>query len=180
MNENCIFIVVQLLSQVWLFATLRTAAHQASLSFTISQSLLQVMSTESVMPSSHLILCCPLLLLPVFSSIKSFPMSQFFALGGQSIWASASVLPMNIQGWFSLRLTGFISLHSKWILKSLLQLHSSKASVLWHSAFFIVQLTHLYMTTGKTIALTIWTFVVKVMPLLFNSLSRFVIAFLPK
>ena len=113
MNENCIFIVVQLLSQVWLFTTLRTAAHQASLSFTISQSLLQVMSTESVMPSSHLILCCPLLLLPVFSSIKSFPMSQFFALGGQSIWASASVLPMNIQGWYPLGLTGLISLVSK-------------------------------------------------------------------
>ena len=107
-------------------------------------------------------------------------MNWLFTSSRQSIWASASVLPMNIQGWFSLRLTGFISLHSKWILKSLLQLHSSKASVLWHSAFFIVQLTHLYMTTGKTIALTIWTFVVKVMPLLFNSLSRFVIAFLPK
>ena len=132
-------------------------------------------------PSICCILCHPFSsCLQYFPASWSFPMSPLFTSGGQSIWASASVLPMNIQGWFSLSLTGFISLHSKWILKSLLQLHSSKASVLWHSAFFIVQLTHLYMTTGKTIALTIWTFVVKVMPLLFNSLSRFVIAFLPK
>ena len=87
---------------------------------------------------------------------------------------------MDIQDWFSLRLSGLISLQSKWILKSLLQLHSLKASILWHSAFFIVQLTHLYMTTGKTKALTIWTFVVKERPLLFNTLSRLVIAFLPR
>ena len=109
-------------------------------------------------------------------------MSQLFASGGQSIEASASasVLPMNIQGWFPLGLTGLISLLSKG-LSSLLQLHNSEASCLRCSAFFIVQLSHLYMTTGKkSIALTIWTFVSKMMSLLFNTLSRFVVAFLPR
>ena len=96
-----------------------------------------------------------------FPASGSFPMSQFFASGGQSIGASASVLPMNIQDWFPLGLTGWISLQSKG-LKSLLQHHSSKTSILWHSAFFIVQLSHPDMTTGKTIALTRWTFVSKV------------------
>ena len=104
----------------------------------------------------------------------SFPVSQFFASCGQSIGASvsASVLPMNIQGWFFLAVQG--------TLKSLLQHHISKASILRCSAFFMVQLSHVYMTTGKTIALTLWTFVRKVMSLLFNMLSRFVIAFLPR
>ena len=108
-------------------------------------------------------------------------MSQLFTSGDQNTGASASapVLPMSIQGRFPLRLTGLISLLSKGLL-SLLQHHSSKASVLWHSAFFIVQLSDQYMTTGKTIALTIWTFAGKVMSLLFNMLSRFVIAFLPR
>ena len=99
-----------------------------------------------------------------FPASGSFQMSQFFTSGGQSIGvsASASVLPMNIQDWFPLELTGWISLQSlQGTLKSLLQHHSSKASVLQHSAFFIVQLSHPYMTTGKTIALTIWTFVGK-------------------
>ena len=106
------YAAVQLLSRVWLFATPRTAASQASLSFTVSNSL-KLMSTESMMPSNHLILCRPLLLLPsVFSSIRIFSMSWLFAQGGQSIGApaSASVLPMNIQGWFLLRLTGLILL----------------------------------------------------------------------
>ena len=125
--------------------------------------------------------------IPLSSCLQSFPasgfflMSQLFSSGGQSIRASvsASVLPMNIQGWFPLGLTGLISLLSKG-LKSLLQHHNSKASILQHSAFFTVQLSHPYMTTRKTIALTIWTFVSKVMSLLFNTLSRFIIAFLPR
>ena len=110
-------------------------------------------------------------------------MSQFFASGGQSIGVSASpsILPMNIQALFPLGLTGWISLQSKGLSrKSLPQHHSSKASVLRYSAAFMVQLSHLYMTTGKTVALTIWTFFGKMMSLLFNTLSRFVIAFLPR
>ena len=114
-----------------------------------------------------------------FPALGSFPMSQFFAPSGQSIGvsASASVLPMNIQDWFPLGLTGWIFLQSKG-LSSLLQHHSSKASILQRSAFFIVQLSHPYMTTGKTIALTRQTFIGKVMSLLFNMLSRLVITFL--
>ena len=108
----------------------------------------------------------------------SFPMNQFFTSGGRSIGisASSSVLPMNIQDWFPLGWTGWISLQSK----SLLQQHSSKPSILQCSAFFMVQLSHPYMNTGKTIALTRWTFVGKVMSLLFNMLSRLVITFLPR
>ena len=109
-------------------------------------------------------------------------MSQLFASGGQSIGASASesVLPMNILGWFPLRLSGLISLLSKRLFKSLLQHHNWKASILHCSAFFMVQLSNPYMTTGKTITLTRWTFVGKMMPLLFNTLSRFFIAFLQR
>ena len=107
-------LVVQSLSCDQLFATAWTAAHQASLSFTISLGLLRFMSSESVMLSNHLTLCCPLLLLPsVITASESFPMSQFFTSGSESIGASASVLPMNIQGWFPLGLTGLISLLSK-------------------------------------------------------------------
>ena len=117
-----------------------------------------------------------------FWASGSFQMSEFFTLGGQSIGvsASASVLPMNIQGWFPLGWTGWISLQKQGTLRSLLQHHSSKASILRCSAFFTVQLSHPYMTTGKTIALTRQTFVGKVMSLLFNMLSRLVIAFLPR
>ena len=116
-----------------------------------------------------------------FPASGSFPMSQFFASGGQSIGvlASGSVLPMNIQEWFPLGLTDLISLQSKG-LSSLLQYHSSKASVLWYAAFFIVQLSHSHMTTRKTIAFTRWNFVCKVMSLLLNMLSRLVIVFLPR
>jgi len=116
-----------------------------------------------------------------FPASGSFQMNQFFTTGDQSIGtsASASVLPMNIQDWFLLGWTSLISLLSKG-LKSLLQHHSSKASILWHSAFFTVQLSHPYMTTGKTIALTRWTFVGKVMSLLFNMPPRFLLAFLPR
>ena len=123
-----------------------TAARQASLALTIFWSLLKFMSIASVIPSSHLILCRPLLLLPsIFLSIRPFPMSQLFPSGDQIIGAlvSASVLPMSIHGWFPLRLTGLISLH-----------HSSKASILWCSALFKVQLSQPYVTTGKTKALT--------------------------
>ena len=154
---------VQSLSRVQLFVTPWTAAHQVSLSITNSQSLLNLMSIESVMPSNHLILCCPLLLLPsVFPSIRVFSNESVLLIRCQCIGVSAlaSVLPKNIQDLFSLGLTGWISLQSKGVslqqgtLKSLLQHHSSEASVLGYSAFFIVQLSHPYITTGKTIALT--------------------------
>ena len=118
-----------------------------------------------------------------FPASGSFQMSQFFAWGHQSIGdsASTSVLPVNIQDWSPLGWTGWISLQSvKGTLKSLFQHHSSKASILWHSAFFIVQLSHPYMTTGETIALTRWTFVGKIMSLLFNMLPRLVLTFLPR
>ena len=120
--------------------------------------------------------------LQFFPASQSFPVSQFFKSGGQSIAvsASASVLPMNIQNWFPLGLTGLISLQYKGTHNSLLQHHSSKPSILWHSAFFIVQISHPYVTTGKAIAFSKWTFVGKVMSLLFNMLSRLVIAFLPR
>ena len=145
----------QLLSLVWLFATPWIAARQVSLSITNSWSLLKLTFIMLVMPSNHLILCCPLLLPSIFPSIRVFPVSWFFASGGQSIGVSAStsVLPMNIQDWFPLGLTGWISLQSTG-LSSLLQHHSSKASILLHSAFFIVPLSHPYMTTAKTIPLT--------------------------
>ena len=127
--------VVQFLSLVWLFAwTAWTAAHQASLSFTIFQSLLKLMSIESMMPSNHLILCHPLLLLPsIFPSIRVFLMSQFFASSGQSVRASASVLPMNIQDGFPLGLTGLISLLSKglWRVFSSMSIESNRAMWIW-------------------------------------------------
>ena len=112
----------------------------------------------------------------------SIPVSQFFAWGGQSIGASpsASVLPMNIQDWYPLGLTGLISLQAKGLSKGCPHHHSSKASILWRSAFFMVQLLHPYMTPGKTTALNRWTFVSNVVLLIFNMLSRLVIAFLPK
>ena len=122
------------------------------------------------------------------SRLQSFPasgsclMSQLFESGGQSLGASASasVLPMNIQDWFSFRIYWFDLLAVPGTLKSLLQHQSSKESILWHSAFFMVQLSHPYMTTGKVIALTRWTFVCKVMSLFFHMLFRLVIAFLPR
>ena len=134
-------------------------------------------SIESVMPSNRIILCCP------FSSgPQSFPASGSFPVSWLlKFWSFSISLSKEYQGWFLLGLTGQISLQSvQRTLKSLLQLHSSKASILQHSAFFTVQLSHPDMTTGKTIALTIYTFVSRVIPLLFNLLSRFVIAFLLK
>ena len=165
---------VQLLSFVRLFATPQIAAHQASLSITNSRSLPKLIFIESVMPFNPLILCHPLLpQSPPMSG--SFPISQLLATGGQCIGvsASASVLPMNTQDWSPLEWTGWLSLQSKG-LKSLLQHHSSKASILWRSVFFTVQLSHSYMTTGKTIALTRWTFVGNVTSLLsFQGVSVF-------
>ena len=160
-----------------------SVARQASLSITNSQSLLKLMSTESVMPSNHLILCSPLLLLP--STIHRF-----------RVFSNESVLPIRWPKYscFSFSISpsneysGLISFRMDWLdllaiqgtLKSLFQHHSSKASILWHSTFFMVQLSHPYMTIGKTKALTRWTFVGKLMSLLFSMLSRLVITFLPR
>ena len=166
---------VQSLSHVWLFATPWTAAYQASLSITSSQSLLKLNSIESVMPSNHLILCHPLvLLLQSFPASGSFPKSQFFESGGQSIGVAASSIRPSSEysGLISFRVDWLDLLAVQGTLKSLLQHHSSKASILQCSAFFIVQLSHPYMTTGKIIALTRQTFVGKVMSLLFNMPSR--------
>ena len=143
--------------------------------------LTQTHSIEMVMPSNYLIFCCPLLLPPsIFPITKVFPKSQIFTSGGQSIGVSAYSEYSEYSGLISFRMDWFDLLAVQGTLKSLLQYHSSKASVLWHSAFFIVQLSHPYMTTGKTIALTRQTFVSKVMSLLFNTLPRFVTAFLPR
>ena len=141
------------------------------------------MSIQSMMPSNHLVLCRPLLLLLQSSPASgSFPVSQFFASGGQRIdtSASASVLPMKCTGLNSFRMDWLDLLAVQGTLKSLLQYHSSKPSILRGSAFFIVQLSHPYLTTGKTIVLTRRTFEGKVKSLLFNMLSRLVIAFLPR
>jgi len=136
------------------------------MSFTISRSLLKLMSIELVMTSNHLIFC-RLLLPSIFPSISelAFPVSWLFASGGQSIEASASVLPMNIQSWFPLGLTSLISLLSNG-LSRVFSTTSLKALILWGSAFFMVHLSHPYMSNGKTIAFTIRTFVDQVMSLL--------------
>ena len=160
-----------------------TATHQASLSITNSQSLLKLMSIELVMPSSHLILCCPLLLPPsIFPSIRVFSNESVLRIRWPKNWSfSVSISPSN-------EYSGLISFRIDWLdlfavqrtLKSLLQHHSSKASILWCLASFMVQLSYPYMITGKTIALTRWTFIGKVTSLLFNMLSRLIIAFLPR
>ena len=141
------------------------------------------MSTESVMPSSRLILCRPLLLLPsIFPSIRVFSNRSVLHIRWPKYWSFVfSISPSNeYSGLISFRMDWLDLLAAQRTLKSLLQHHSSKSSVLQCSAFFIVQLSHPYMTTGKTIALTRWTFVGKVTPLLFNMLSRVVITFLPR
>ena len=170
-------------SHVQLFVTPWTAAHQASLSIINSRSLLKLMSTELVMPSNHLIFCSPLLLPPsIIPSIRVFSNESVLHIRWPKYWSfSFSINPSN-------EYSGLISFRMDWLdllavhgtLKSLLQHHRSKASILRHSVFFVVQLSHPYMTTGKTKALTRWTFVDKVMPLLFNMLSRLVITFLPR
>ena len=160
-----------------------TAAHQASLSNTNSQSLFKLMSMESVMPSRHLILCRPLLLLPsIFPRIRVFSNESTLHIRWQKYWSfSFSISPSNeCPGLISFRIDCLDLFAIQGTLKSLLQHHSSKASILRCSAFFTLQLSHPYMTTGKTIALTRWTFVGKVMSLFFNMLSRLVITFLPR
>ena len=188
---TCPSAAVQSFSCVQLFVTPWTAACQASLSFTISQRLLKVMSIESVMPMSiesvmppnHLILCHPLLLPPsILPSIRVFSNESTLLIRWPKYWSFS--FSINSSSEYS----GLISFRVDWLdllavqgtLKSLLQHHSSKASILQHSAFFVAQFSHPYMTTGKTIALTRWTFVGKVMALLFNMLSRLVTAFLPR
>ena len=158
-----------------------TAARQASLSVTNSQSLLKLMSIELVMPSNHLILCCPLLLLPSnFPSIRVFSYESAICIRWLKYWSfSFSISSSNDHpGLISFRMDWLDLLAVQGTLKSLLQRYSSKASILQCSAFFTVQLSHLYMTTGKTIALTRWNFVVKVTSLLLNMLSILVITFL--
>ena len=157
--------------------------HQASLSITNSQSLPKLMSIQLVMPSNHLILCRPLLLLPsIFPSIMVFSDESAYHIRWPKYWSfSFNISPSNEHpGLISFRMDWLDLLAVQRTLKSLLQHHISKASILWHSAFFTVQLSHPYMTTGKTIALTRQTFVDKVMSLLFNMLSRLVITFLPR
>ena len=148
-----------------------TVAHQASLSFTISQSLLKLMSIELVMPSNHLVLCHPLLLLPsFFPSIRGFSNKMALCIRWPKYWSiHFSTSPSNeYSGLISFRINWLDLLAVRGTLKSLLQHHSSKASILWCSAFFMVQISHPYMTTGKTIALTRWTFVIKVHKIAFQ------------
>ena len=155
-------VVVQSLSHVLLFATPGTAARQASLSFTVSRSLLKLVYIELVMPSNHLILCHPLLLLPsIFISIRVFSNESAFCIRWPKYWSfSLSIsLSNEYSGLISFRIDWLDLLAVQGTLKSLLQYYSSKASVLWCSAFFMVQPSHPYMTTGKIIALTRWTFV---------------------
>jgi len=177
------FSSVQSLSRVKLFATPWITAHQASLSITNSRSSLRLISIESAMASSHLILCRPFLLLPpIPPSIRVFSSESTLRMRWPNYWSvSFSIIPSKeIPGLISFRMD-WLDLHAvQGTLKSLLQHHSSKASLLQCSAFLIVQLSHPYMTTGKTIALTRWTFFGIVMSLLFNMLSRLVITFLPR
>ena len=178
--DDCL---VQLLSHVQLFAISWTAACQACLSIISSQNLLRLMSIKSVMPSNHFILCCPLLLPPsIFLSIRVFPNESVLCIRWGKYWnVSFSISPSNeYSGLISFRMDWCDLLAVKGTLESLLQHHNSKASIFLCSVLFMVQISHPFMTTGKTIALTIWTFVGKVMSLLFSILSWFVIVFLPR
>ena len=177
------FSSVHSLTRVWLFVTPWTSARQAPLSITNSWSSPKPMFNESVMPSSHLILCRPLLLLPsIFPSIRVFSNESVLRMRWPKYWSFSFNISLSNEH------PGLIPFRMDWLdffavqgtLKSLLQHHRSKVSILWCSAFFIVQLSHPYVTTGKTIALTRWTFDDKVMSLLFNMLSKLVITFLPR
>ena len=184
-TPEVLFIVVQLLTCIRLFVIPLITAYQAPLSFTISQSVLKFMSIESVMPSSHLILCRPLLLLPpIPPSIMVFSNESALGIRWSKYWSfSFSISPSNEYSVFiSFRIDWFGLLAVQGILKSLLQHHNLKASILQHSAFFMVQPSRPFHTwlLKKTIALTTRTFVGKVMSLTFNMLSRFVTAFLPR
>ena len=166
---------VQLLSHVRFFATPWTAARQTSLSITNCRSLLKLMSIESVMPSNYLILCCLLLLLlSIFLSIRVFFNESVLCIRWPKYWSfNFSISPSSeYSGLISFRMDWLDLLAVQGTLKSVLQHHSSKAQILWCSAFFIVQLSHPYMTTGKTIALTRWTFVDKVMSWKVNLVDR--------
>ena len=177
------FSSVQSFSCVQLFATPWTAAHQASLSITNSWSSLRFASIESVMPSSHLILCRPLLLLPpIPPRTRVFSNESTLRMRWPKYWSFSFniILSKENPGLISFRMDWLDLLAVQGTLKSLLQHHSSKASILWCSAFLTVELSHPYMTTGKTIALTRWAFFGKVMSLLLNMLSRLVITFLPR
>ena len=172
-----LFSSVQLLSHFCLFATPWTAAHQTSLSITNSWSLLRLMSIELVMPSNHLILCHPLLILPSnFPSIRVFSNESVLYIRWPEYWSfSFSISPSNeYSGLIFFRMNWLDLLADQRTLKSLLQHHSSHTSIVWHSALLIIQLSYPYLSTGKTIALTRWTLFGKVMSLLFNMLSRLV------
>ena len=173
---------VHSLSRVWLFETPWIAARQASLSITNSRSSLRLTSIESVMPSSHLTFCRPLLLLPLIPpSIRVFSNESALRRKWPKYWSfSFSIIPSNKIGLITFRMDWLDLLAVQGTLRILLQHHSSKASILWRSDFFTVQLSHPYITTGKTIALTRRTFVGKVMSLLLNMLSRLIITFLPR
>ena len=162
-SNMCTFVVVQSFSRVRLFVIPWTA-YWASLSFTISRSLLKLMFIESVMPSNHLILCCLLLLPSIFPSIMVFFNESALCIKWSKYWSfSFRISPSNeYSGLISFSIGWFDPFAIQGTLKSLLQHHSSKASILWRSVFIMVQLAHLYMTTGKTIALTLRTFVGKV------------------
>ena len=173
---------VQSLGPVPLFVTPWTAARQASWSITNSRSLPKPVFMESVTPSNHLMLCHPLLLLPsIFPSIRVFSNETALPIRWPKYWSfSFNISPSNEDpGLISFRMDWLDLLAVQGTLKSL-QHHSSKASILWHSAFFTLQLSHPYVTTRKTVALNRWIFVGKVMSLLFNMLSRLVITFLPR
>ena len=173
---------VQSLSCVRLFETPWTAACQVSLSIMNSWSLLKLMSIELLMPSNHLNLCHPLLLPPsIVPSIRVFSNRSAVRIRWPKYLSfSFSITPFNeYSGFISFRIDWFDLLAVQGTLQSLLQHHSLKESILWYSACFMIQLSHLYMTTGKTIALIIWTCVGKVISPLFNMLYRFVIPFLP-
>ena len=174
---DTVIVAVQLQSRVQLCDSMGCSM-PTSLSFTISRSLLKLMSIESVIPSNHLSLCFPLLP-SIFPSIRVFSNESALRIRWPKYWNfSFSISPSNeYSGVISLRIDWFDLLAVQQTLKSLLQYHSLKALIVWHSAVFMVQLSHPYMTTGKTIALTIQTFVDKVMFLLLNTLSRFVLFF---
>ena len=176
-------VVVQLLSRVQLFVAPWTAGRKASLSFTISWHLFRLTSSDSVMSSNQLLLCHPLLLLPsILPNSRVFSSELALRIRWPKYWkVSFGISPSNeYSGLISFSIDWFDLLAVQGTLKTPLQHHSLKASILWHSAFFIVWLSHPYITTGKTIALTIWTLVSKVMPQLFNTQARFDTAFLPR
>ena len=181
-TEQTVVVDVQLLSHVQLFATLWNAASHVPLSFNISRGRLQFMSIESVMPSKHLVLCHALLLPSLFPSIRVFSSESALGFRWPKYWSfgfsnSPSDEYLEL---ISFRINWFDLLAVQGTLKCLLQYHNSKASIVWHSVFFMVWLSQLYMTLEKIIALTIWTFVSKMMSLHFNTLSKFVIAFPPR